>query len=269
LIGLLVDPLGSRMLILAAAFYVAALIPVAAVDVVAPNMPPTAQLHLLKAFRVSQVGSLSCLHTGLVAATFFGIGPLYGQALGLDTRQIVLMMAWAQCGMLVQWPLGLLSDRFDRRYLLIAMSVALIALSAALIVFGRNLPMAGLFALFAGFSGIAESYYPIGVAHANDRAQPADYVTISSNLLLIWALGRMAGPIIGTSALKHGGPAGLAWYAIVLTAAFALYTGWRLRTSARLVEEDREEFVTYPATSPTVFEWIQLRKLRRDKEPAA
>jgi MFS family permease len=265
-LGLALDVQGSRMLILAAGLYVLALIPVAAIDVAAPKPPENARIDLLRAFRVAPVGAISCFYTGLVAATFIGIGPLYGEALGLDTRQIVWLMIAAQIGMVLQWPLGLLSDRFDRRILLIAMCGALIGIGVALILLAPTLPFIGLAALFAAFAGIAESFYPIGVAHANDRAQPSDYVVISSNLLLLWAAGRMIGPIAGAASLKGAGPAGLLWYAIVLSIAFALYAAWRIRFSAKLVPEDREEFVTYPTTSPTVFEWIQLRKLGAGKK---
>jgi MFS family permease len=267
LLGLLTDPSGSHLVMLATGFYVLALIPVAAIDVVAPTPPETARIHFLKAFKVAPVGALSCLHTGLVSATFLGIGPLYGAALGLDTQQIVLLMASAQAGIVLQWPLGLLSDRGDRRWLLIFMSIALLAVGAGLIVGGGRMPFMALLLLFACFGGIAESYYPIGMAHANDRADPSEYVMISSNLLLVWAAGRMIGPIAGSSALKHGGAAGLIWYANALTGLFMLYALWRIR-SAKPTTADREEFVTYPATSPGVFEWIQLKKLRKQGEGA-
>jgi hypothetical protein len=101
------------------------------------------------------------------------------------------------------------------------------------------------------------------MAHANDRADPSEYVLISSNLLLVWAAGRMLGPIVGSQALQLGGPAGLIWYAVGLSAAFALFAAWRIYHAKRLVEDDREQFVTYPTTSPTVFQWIQLRKLKK------
>jgi MFS family permease len=261
-LGLGLDVEGSRMLILAAGFYVVALIPVAAVDVAAPKVPETAKIDLLRAFRVAPVGALSCLHTGLVAATFIGIGPLYGEGLGLGTRQIIWLMLASQFGMVLQWPLGIISDRFDRRFLLIAMCLMLVALGAAMIALGPHLPFLGQAVLFACFAGVAESFYPIGVAHANDRADPSEYVLISSNLLVIWAVGRMIGPIAGASALKQAGPSGLVWYAIGLSLAFALYASWRIFFARRLVAETREEFVAYPTTSPTVLEWIQFRRLR-------
>ncbi|HLY58509.1 MAG TPA: MFS transporter [Stellaceae bacterium] len=265
-LGLMLDIEGSRLVIVAAGFYVAALIPVAAIDVTAPRLPETARLDVLRAFQVAPVGAASCLFTGLVAATFMAIGPLYGDALGLDTRQTVLLMLASQAGVVLQWPLGLASDRFDRRYMLLGMGLVLAAIGAAMIAGGTAHSFVAIAVLFASFVGIAEAFYPIGVAHANDRADPAEYVMISSSLLLIWAIGKMIGPIAGTVALTRSGPNGLIWYAIVLSALFAAFAAWRIVTFARPVDEEREEFVAYPTSSPTILERIQFRKLRRRKE---
>jgi MFS family permease len=263
LIGLDVDVAGSRMPILSAGFYICALIPVAAIDVAGPKPPETARLHLLHAFRVSPVGALSCVVTGLVTATFSGIGPLYGAGLGLGQKSIVALMAAMQLGGLaLQWPLGFLSDRYDRRYLMAAMSGAIMALSAILIVFERLLPFPALAIVLGCFAGISESFYPIGVAHSNDRADPSEYVSLSSNLLLLWGVGGAIGPIVATRALGLVGPSGFFWYVLILATAFGAYALWRTRRAATVADDMREEFVVYPTTSPAIFEWIPFRKLR-------
>jgi MFS family permease len=264
LMALDLDVLGSRMPIVSAGFYIVALIPVAAISVAGPKPPATARLRLLHAFRVSPAGALACILTGLVTATFSGIGPLYGAGLGLGQQSIVTMMASMQLGgLLLQWPLGFLSDRYDRRYLMAGMSIALMALSAVLIPLGGRLPLPALSILLGCFAGISESFYPIGVAHSNDRADPSEYVALSSNLLLLWGVGGAIGPIVATRALGLMGPAGFFWYALMLAAAFCAYTLWRMRRAATVADDMREEFVVYPTTSPAVLEWVPFRKLRR------
>jgi len=267
LIGLRLDVTSSHMPIIAAAFYVLALIPVAAIDVVGPVPPKTASLHLIRAFRISPVGAMSCLLTGMVSATFAGIGPLYSAAIGLSQHSIILLMATMQIGGLaLQWPLGMLSDRFDRRYLLIWMSVGMVAVAALMIGIGGKVPFAVLLILFGCFGGLAESFYPIGVAHSNDRAEPSDYVMLSSNLLLFWAIGGTLGPIAGSASMMQLGPPGFFWYVILLSGAFGCYATYRLRCAAMASDESREEFVAYPTTSPAIFEWIVLRKLKRPQK---
>jgi MFS family permease len=268
LIGLSVDIGGSRMPILAAAFYILALIPVAAIGVAGPKPPQTTSLHLLHAFQVSKVGALACLLTGLVSATFVGIGPLYGAALGLEQQSIIALMAAVQFGgLLLQWPLGLASDRYDRRWLMALMSLAVGAIAVVLILLGRHLPIWALAALLGGFGGIAESFYPIGVAHANDRADPAEYVPLSSNLLLIWGIGGAVGPAVGSAALERFGPSGFFWYVLILSGGFGAFALWRIRHATRVAEAQREGFVAYPTTSPAILEWIPFRRPRSDDQP--
>jgi MFS family permease len=268
LIGLGIDVGGSHMPMLTAAFYMLALIPVVAIDVASPKPPHATPLRLLHAFEVSKVGALACLLTGLVSATFVGIGPLYGEALGLRQQSIIALMAAAQFGgMLLQWPLGFASDRYDRRYLMALMSLAMGAVAVALILFGRHLPFWTLAILLGSFGGTAESFYPIGVAHSNDRADPSEYVPLSSNLLLIWGIGGAIGPVVGSAALERIGPSGFFWYVLVLSAGFGVYALWRIRRAAKVALEQRKGFVAYPTSSPAILEWIPFRKLRGRDRP--
>ena len=268
LIGLGVDVGGSHMPMLTAAFYMLALIPVVAIGVASPKPPHATPLRLLHAFEVSKVGALGCLLTGLVSSTFVGIGPLYGEALGLEQQSIIVLMAAAQFGgMLMQWPLGFASDRYDRRYLMVLMSLAMGAVAVVLILLGRHLPFWTLAILHGSFGGIAESFYPIGVAHSNDRADPSEYVPLSSNLLLIWGIGGAVGPAVGSVALQRIGPSGFFWYVLVLSAGFAVFALWRIRRAGKVVEEQRGGFIAYPTSSPAILEWIPFRKLRGRDRP--
>jgi MFS family permease len=112
---------------------------------------------------------------------------------------------------------------------------------------------------------LAEAFYPIGVAHTNDRTD-GDYVTLSSNLLLIWSVGGMIGPLIGTTALQFGGPDAFFWYVIALSLLLAGFLRWRLRRK-HLEEVSREEFLSYPHASPTVFEWSPHTPLPQERSP--
>ena len=115
--------------------------------------------------------------------------------------------------------------------------------------------------LFAIFGGLAESLYAVGVAHANDRADKTDYVALSSTLLFTWALGAAIGPTTGTYAIQLISPNAFFGYVIALTVSFTLFAVWRLhrRKFDRIVEE-REEFLTYPQTSPEIYAWLPYHR---------
>jgi MFS family permease len=115
--------------------------------------------------------------------------------------------------------------------------------------------------LFGIFGGLGESLYAVGVAHANDRALSSDYVALSSTLLFIWALGAAIGPTTGTYAIQLTTPSSFFVYVIFLTAAFTLFSAWRLyRRKTDRVVETHEDFLAYPQTSPNIYEWLPYHR---------
>lgn len=247
------DPAGDRLLMVSAAFYALALVPVTAVWVGEPQLHAPVGVQLLKAFRTSPLGTIACLLTGLVSSTFSSIGPLWGQELGFGQSKIVYLMASVQLGALfLQFPLGYLSDRLDRRMMMIWLSAALALICAGFLFVHAGTPVWLLLVMFSIFGALSEIFYPLGVAHANDRAAPEDYVPLSSNLLLIWALGGTVGPALAAGGVERFGATSFFWYAIALSLVFGGIALVRLLTRPR--QARREKFVAYAHSSPEIYE---------------
>ncbi|MBB3977515.1 MFS family permease [Rhizobium azooxidifex] len=263
-----IDPAGQALLMITAAFYVLALVPVTAIWVGEPQLHVPVGIKLFKTFRISPIGAFACLMTGLISSTFASIGPLYGLELQFSQQTIVLLMAATQLGALfLQFPLGYLSDRTDRRMMMLWLSLALAIICSAFLLVGPTTPFWVLLILFSVFGGISEIFYPLGVAHANDRADPGEFVTLSSNLLLIWAFGGTIGPAIVTAGVTPFGANIFFWYSIGLSVLFALYALWRhYRQPAA---KAREQFVAYPQTSPMVYEWTPHDEAETDQPGSA
>jgi len=262
---------GPEFLFIAGIATTLALVPMVAIDVRAPALPRRVTLDIPKALRTSPASVLACLLNGLILTAFTTVGPLFGERIGLDQAHIVLSMACVSLGGLVlQWPIGYFSDKFDRLYALIGLGVGILAVAAALVMVSKHSPFVVLAILFGMFGGLGESLYAVGVAHANDRAQSSDYVALSSTLLFIWALGAAIGPTTGTYAIQLTTPSAFFVYVIVLTAAFTLFSSWRLyrRKTDRLVET-REEFLAYPQTSPNIYEWLPYHRDAPQASPPA
>lgn len=249
LLGSVVSPQGSELLMIVAAFYALALVPVTAVWVGEPQLHVQVGIRIFRAFRISPIGALACLLTGLVSSTFASIGPIYGLGLGFAQHQIVIMMAATQLGALfLQFPLGYLSDRLDRRGMMLWLSVAMALLCGAMLLLTAAAPFWLFIVAFSLFGGLAEIFYPLGVAHANDKAEPSEFVSLSSNLLLIWAFGGAVGPAIVSAGVKPFGAGIFFYFAIALSLLFAGYALWRRYRQPRA--KSREHFVAYPQTSP-------------------
>jgi MFS family permease len=249
-----IDPAGNPMLMIAAGFYVVALVPVTAIWVGEPQLHVPMGIKIFRTFQISPVGTLACLLTGLVSSTFASIGPLYGLELKYSQQTIVILMAATQLGALfLQFPLGYLSDRLDRRIMMLWLAAALALVCGAFLAAGPATPIWVMLILFSVFGGVSETFYPLGVAHANDKAEPSEFVTLSSNLLLIWAFGGTIGPAVVTAGVEPFGSAIFFWYSIGLAVVFAAYALWR--RSRQPAAKAREQFVAYPQTSPMVYEW--------------
>jgi MFS family permease len=253
---------GPEMLFIAGITTILALVPMAAIDVRAPLPPRRVEFAMMKALRTSPVSVLACLLNGLVATAFITVGPLYGERIGLTQGQIILLMACVTLGgLFLQWPIGHISDKVDRLYALIGLGAGTLAVAAVLVTVDRHTPFLLLVVLFAVFGGLAESLYPVAVAHANDRAPSSDYVALSSTLLFVWAAGSAIGPTMGTLAMQLTTPAAFFAYTIVLTFAFTLFALWRLsRRRLDRVVETREEFLVYPQTSPEIYAWLPYHR---------
>ncbi len=253
---------GPEFLFIAGMATTLALVPMVAIDVRAPVLPRRVTLEIAKALRTSPASVLACLLNGLILTAFTTVGPLFGERIGFDQQHIVVLMACVSLGgLILQWPIGYFSDKVDRLYALIGLGAGILAVAAVLVTVGRQTPFLLLAVLFAVFGGLGESLYAVGVAHANDRAVMSDYVALSSTLLFVWALGAAIGPTTGTYAIQLTTPSAFFVYVIVLTTAFTLFSLWRLyRRKFDQVVETREEFLSYPQTSPEIYEWLPYHR---------
>jgi MFS family permease len=262
LMGASLNVRGPEFLFLAGIATTLALVPMAGVKVRSPALPHRIQLRFLKALRTSPVSVLACLLNGLILTAFTTVGPLFGEKIGFAQRQIVVLMACLSLGgLFLQWPIGYLSDKIDRLYALIGLGAGTLAVAAVLATVDRQTPFVLVVLLFAAFGGCAESLYAVGVAHANDRAESVDYVALSSTLLFVWSLGGAIGPAVSSIVMQLTRASAFFVYAVALTLPFTSFAIWRL--AQRRVErglETREEFLTYPQTSPEIYAWLPYHK---------
>ena len=135
------------------------------------------------------------LGSGLIVGSFYGLAPLYASKQGLSTEQVGIFMGCCIfAGLLVQWPLGWLSDRYDRAVLIRSVAVGLAVASLPLAI----LPSAPMLVLFvAGFvvSLLQFCLYPLAVAFSNDHVESERRVSLTAMLLVTYGVGASIGPL--------------------------------------------------------------------------
>ncbi|MDA7428414.1 MFS transporter [Primorskyibacter aestuariivivens] len=221
--------------------------PVPAAEVARP-MP------LRDLFRGSPLGTVGIFLLGNVYATQSGMGAVFGSQIGLSAAEVALFVAMLFAGALVmQYPIGWLSDRMDRRKLIFT-SAALGAASCALgwLSDGDFWPLMAS-AFFAG--GVTTPLYALFLAYTNDALSVEEMPAASGGLVFTFGLGAIAGPLATGWAMQGVGPFAF-WLVLGVTfAAIALYALYRMTQRATAPVEETESYLgVLPTATPVAVE---------------
>lgn len=233
------DAKGYSFFVLAAMIYCLALLPTAIFATKSPQPLTSVSLNLRGLWTNSPISFFAVFIVGISNASFGTLAAVFATRMGLSLSTIALFVSVPiLAAAALQIPVGILSDRFDRRRVLIV--IVLIALLAdSVFVFARFTDPLILLGLSTGFGAMAYSMYPVIVAHANDRAAPGTFIQVSGGLLLVYGVGAIIGPTISGFAMARYGPPSLfavAGAAHITLMAFALL---RLRSTPEVAANDK------------------------------
>jgi MFS family permease len=209
----------------------AAILPISLSRTEAPETPDAPRLRPRLAWDKSPLGAAGVVVSGITGAAFRMVGPVYGIQVGLAADRVALFLAaYVLGGALAQVPIGWLADKYDRRSVLIALSVAAVA-ACGLTVWS---PQAGPTAVFlaAGFFGfVTLPVYSVSTAHAHDYAESHERVELSAAHMFLYAVGAIASPLAAALLIAAYGPG--AMFAMLSVAHIALVAFGIIRMRAR------------------------------------
>jgi MFS family permease len=270
LLVIMADPTGYELFAIAALLYSVALLPVALTTMSNPVLGPSVRFGIRDLYAISPVAVVGSFTIGLAISAFSALGPVYGARIGLSTVMIsFFMMAPRLGGFVMQYPVGMLSDRFDRRRVMIALTLATAAICAILAGAG-SAPLIVLLVMVCLFGAASAPVYSVVVAHANDYVEPRDFVAASAGLLFAHGLGASAGPALAAGAMGVFGPGGLFIDAAAVLLAFAGFIRFRMGRRAALPMEHQGDHVVVPRNAPatTLLDprapWLPSRDAVRD-----
>jgi len=233
-----------------------------------PSPPQEFKFDLKRCWIISPMACLGCLSIGLTNGAFRFAGPLYGQAIGLDVTGIAIFMsAGILGGALLQYPLGYLSDRFDRRSIVMAATSGAVVASYLLAKFGGTSPWFNYAGAFM-FGAFAAPLYSLSAAQANDRARADEYVLVSSGLIFFFAVGAAIGPFVAAMVIEQFGANFFFTYISIIHAALLVVAAVRMRERKPVPEKKRESFTVSLRASPTSL-WSAEHGPEGDPPPAA
>ena len=193
-----------------------------------PEPPPVPRLRLGWLFRISPVGVVGALVSGSANGTFWSLAPVFAERSGLSAGNVASFMTATIIGAaLVQWPVGRLADRGDRRHLMLAAIAIAVAAQGAIIWFAKSEPWV-LIALAAAIGASALVLYPLSSSHTQDLGGRENAVEVSTGLLLAYTIGAIVGPTVAAWLMQWIGPQALFIHNGAIHVAFVVFIVWRL-----------------------------------------
>ncbi|RWH31858.1 MFS transporter [Mesorhizobium sp.] len=230
-----------------------------------PAPPEDVKLDLPRVWRISPLGSIGCIAVGLTNSAFRTLSPVYAEEIGMSVADVVTFVSVGIFGgALIQYPLGYLSDRRDRRSVLLATTCCAMLAALALAFVARADPFLNFIIVFI-FGSFAMPLYSLSAAHANDRAGKGEFVLINAALMLFYSFGAIGGPIAASAVMQHSGPSALFVFNAVVYAVLIIVILYRMQVRSSVPAGSRSRFTALLRTS-TLFARLARRGGDSDKQ---
>ncbi|MFC7705122.1 MFS transporter [Plastorhodobacter daqingensis] len=235
----------------------------------APVFETTQSMSFRRLFIASPLGCIGIFLMGGVFSALFGMAAVWGTEAGLSVAQISLFVATIYLGgLLFQYPIGRISDRMDRRQLILMVALVGAVSMVFPVLFNPRFELLLVLALIVG--GVSNPLYSLLLAHTNDFLDQRDMAAASGGLLFINGLGAIAGPPITAWMMGLVGTNGFFLYIAVLLAALTGYAGWRATQRPAPAVEETGTFATVsPVGSAVALEAVfEVAQESTETEPA-
>jgi MFS family permease len=235
------DTTGFVFFVLPAMIYCLALVPTAVSASPTPAPLVSVQLDLASLWRNSPVAVGAVFAVGISNGAFGTLAAVYATEVGLSVTDVTLFASLPLlAGALAQIPLGIVSDRVERRKLLVGLAATALVAAAIFVLIDPE-PRLAKIGLGAAFGAAIFTMYPVIVAHANDHAKPGSGIQVAAGLLMVFGVGSIIGPTLGGALMTRFGSSAL--FAVTAGAhlAIILFTLRRIARSAPVPAPEKGE----------------------------
>ena len=219
---------GFQLFVIISMALTLSLVPISFADRSSPGAPEAIRFDIKALWNISPLATIGCIVVGLTNSTFRSLGPLYAEGIGLSiTAVVTFMSAGIIGGVVLQYPLGIYSDRLDRRLIILLATAGAMLAGLYLVFFAGNSEWPNYIGIFV-FGAFAMPLFSLCSAHANDHAAEGQHALVSAGMLFFWSIGAIIGPLFASFMLDIFGPRALFIYTAAVLAAFMLYTLQRM-----------------------------------------
>ncbi len=235
------DPSGYTLFVVSSVLVSVSFAPILLSISPAPMFQATKPMSIKQLYVSSPTAVVGIFLLGAIFSALFGMSAVYGTEKGLDVKTITIFIASIYVGgMLLQYPIGWMSDRMDRRKLIIMLTIF-----ATVSILGGKLFTDNIYVLLilgAVIGGVANPLYSLYIAYTNDYLEHEDMAAASGGLIFVTGLGSVGGPFLVGWMMTEFGPDSFFVYLGVL---FGLSALWALLRSTRRDAPNVEDTAPY------------------------
>ncbi len=249
------NPVNTSLFVVAGILLCAATIPIGLSTKNGPKIELVDPMPLQNLYKISPLGVVSCLISGVIYSSLFNLLPVFANEFNIVEFQLSLYMGAGIFGALVlQFPVGYLSDRFDRRKVLLILLVISAISGLINVVFAQLGYFLAMFVVTGMTCGIVACIYPLSIAAAFDRLRQSEMVAAMGSMILAFSVGGILGPFLASMAMTHFGGAALFYFLAVVQCLLAGFVIYRMAARQALPIEDQESFVMQNSAVPPSIE---------------
>jgi MFS family permease len=261
----------AHLFILTSLLISLALVPILLTKKPAPDFSTPKFLSLKELYSKSPMAFVGSFSIGMVYSALFGLMGVFGAKIGLSIFQIsILVFVNMFVGAIFQYPVGKISDKYDRRTILLSLN--LIAIASLIFIYLLGSLSFNFLLVFIGIhSAVSLPYYAVVISHMNDFLEKDEIVSGSSTLTLVNALGMVMGPMLASGFMAYFGAYGYFLYMIVIYCLVAPYNFFRIRVgrTSNIYEENTPSMIVPRTASPVGMQLASdqiITKIEDDEE---
>lgn len=238
------SPQDNALFVIAGILLCTAVIPMVLSRHAGPKIENVISMPLRLLYKRSPLGVVSCLVSGMIYSAIFSLLPIFAKEYDIIGFQLSLYMGAAILGaFILQFPVGYLSDRFDRRtVLLVLLLISAVADIAVTVLASMKIEWA-VFLATAVTSGIIACTYPMSITEAFDKLRQNEMVSAMGSMILAFALGGIIGPYSASLVMEAFGGAALFYFLAAIQILLAFFVVYRMLVRQALPNDEQEHFV--------------------------
>jgi MFS family permease len=238
------DPDGFILFILVSVVVSLSLVPLALTTTRGPSFDKPTKISLMEVYRASPTGVIGSFLNGLGFGAIFTMGAVYARSIGFSLGEVSIFMAVTFFApVFTLWPIGVLSDRFDRRIVIVTIALIASALAAVIGLKTDAAPFLLLVVVMGLHTGFQTPIYSLCIAYTNDYLDYEQMVAASSKLVLINGMGAVMGPVSVAAMMGWFGPAAFGWSIAVVYAVLGLFVLYRMSVRGALPADEQTNYV--------------------------